>query len=85
MKPNEIKVNTKKINHSIFNGFLLAVDKSKLMKNVVFVLSGFQNPLRAELRNKATKMGAVYNDDWDESCTHLMYDFPKKQNRIRFF
>jgi DNA-repair protein XRCC1 len=43
------------------------------MKNVVFVLSGFQNPLRSELRNKATMMGAIYNDDWDETCTHLMY------------
>ena len=49
------------------------------MKKVVFVLSGFQNPLRAELRNKATTMGAVYNDDWDESCTHLMYDLQKSK------
>jgi DNA-repair protein XRCC1 len=52
------------------------VDKSKLMKNVVFVLSGFQNPLRSELRNKATMMGAIYNDDWDETCTHLICAFP---------
>ena len=43
------------------------------MKNIVFVLSGFRNPLRSELRNKATSMGAKYNDDWDEKCTHLMY------------
>jgi DNA-repair protein XRCC1 len=43
------------------------------MKSVVFVLSGFQNPFRSELRNKATTMGAIYNDDWDETCTHLMY------------
>jgi len=49
------------------------IDKSQLMKNVVFILSGFQNPLRSELRNKATTMGAIYNDDWDETCTHLMY------------
>jgi len=49
-----------------------AVDPSQLMKNVVFVLSDFQNPLRAKLRNKETKMGATYNDDWDENCTHLM-------------
>lgn len=45
------------------------------MKNVVFVLSGFQNPLRSELRTKATAMGATYNDDWDKTCTHLMYIF----------
>ena len=43
------------------------------MRNVIFVLSGFQNPLRSELRSKATAMGAVCNDDWDEKCTHLMY------------
>ena len=42
------------------------------MKNVVFVLSGFQNPLRSELRAKATLLGAVYNEDWDATCTHLM-------------
>ena len=47
-------------------------DKSKLMKNVVFVLSGFQNPLRSDLRNKATSMGATFSDDWNEKCTHLM-------------
>ncbi|CAF3330087.1 unnamed protein product [Rotaria sp. Silwood1] len=51
-------------------------DKSKIMKSVIFVLSGFQNPLRSELRNKATAMGAIYNDDWDETCTHLICAFP---------
>ncbi|CAF2415151.1 unnamed protein product [Rotaria sp. Silwood2] len=50
-------------------------DKSQIMKNVVFVLSGFQNPLRSQLRNKATTMGATYNDDWDEKCTHLICAF----------
>ena len=50
----------------------LAENQSELMKNVVFVLSGFQNPLRTELRTKAAKMGATYNDDWDKTCTHLM-------------
>lgn len=47
-------------------------EKSPIMKNVVFVLSGFQNPLRSELRTKATSMGATYRDDWDDQCTHLM-------------
>ncbi len=73
---NEIKrnkSNIKKNNHSILISIFLVLDKSQLMKNVVFVLSGFQNPLRSELRNKATAMGAIYNDDWDETCTHLMY------------
>ncbi|CAM4885709.1 unnamed protein product [Rotaria socialis] len=50
-------------------------DRSQIMKHVVFVLSGFQNPLRSELRNKATTMGAIYNDDWDKSCTHLICAF----------
>jgi DNA-repair protein XRCC1 len=48
-------------------------NQSQIMKNVIFVLSGFQNPLRSELRKKATSMGAIYNEDWDEKCTHLMY------------
>jgi DNA-repair protein XRCC1 len=47
-------------------------DQSQIMKNIVFVLSGFQNPLRSELRNKATSMGAIYNEDWDAKCTHLV-------------
>jgi hypothetical protein len=74
MKSNEAKVENKYSSIIQFNiVFLLVVDKSQLMKNVVFVLSGFQNPLRSELRNKATTMGAIYNDDWDGTCTHLMY------------
>ncbi|UJR25435.1 hypothetical protein I4U23_006782 [Adineta vaga] len=51
-------------------------NQSQLMKKVVFVLSGFQNPLRTELRTKASKMGATYNDDWDDTCTHLICAFP---------
>lgn len=72
MKSNEIKVKAI-LDSTPFTSVFAAVDQSKLMKNVVFVLSGFQNPLRAELRNKATTMGAIYNDDWDGTCTHLMY------------
>jgi hypothetical protein len=75
---NEIKRTKSKrtilIYHLTLFCIFLAIDKSQLMKNVVFVLSGFQNPLRSELRNKATAMGGIYNDDWDETCTHLMYD-----------
>ncbi|CAF0969926.1 unnamed protein product [Rotaria sordida] len=51
-------------------------NKSQIMKNIAFVLSGFQNPLRSQLRNKATAMGATYNDDWNEKCTHLICAFP---------
>ena len=44
----------------------------KLMKKVVFVLSGFQNPSRGQLRDKAMEMGADYKPDWGQTCTHLM-------------
>ena len=45
---------------------------SKLMEDVVFVMSGYQNPYRAELRRKACEMGARCKPDWDSTCTHLM-------------
>ncbi len=43
-----------------------------LMEDVVFVLSGFENPLRSELRDKAREMGASYSWNWTDECTHLM-------------
>ena len=43
------------------------------MKDVVFVMSGFQHPHRGELRDMAIDMGATYKQDWDKTCTHLMY------------
>lgn len=54
----------------------------KLMEGVVFVLSGFQNPYRGELRDKALEMGAKYRPDWGKGCTHLICAFkntPKYQ------
>lgn len=45
-----------------------------LMANVVFVMSGYENPLRSQLRDKAIAMGAKYATKWDSNCTHLMYD-----------
>ncbi|KAL3218238.1 hypothetical protein MRX96_050768 [Rhipicephalus microplus] len=47
----------------------------ELMKGVVFVLSGFQNPLRSQIRDKALEMGAKYKADWDRTCTHLVCAF----------
>lgn len=47
----------------------------ELMKGVVFVLSGFQNPARSQIRDKALEMGAKYKADWDRSCTHLVCAF----------
>jgi len=43
-----------------------------MMEGVVFVLSGFQNPFRGELREKALDMGAKYQPDWTPDATHLM-------------
>lgn len=45
---------------------------SQLLKGVTIVISGYQNPLRSDLRSKACSMGARYKMDWDASCTHLM-------------
>lgn len=45
---------------------------TRLMEGVVFVLSGFQNPFRGELREKALEMGAKYRPDWMPDATHLM-------------
>lgn len=45
---------------------------NRIMEGVVFVLSGFQNPFRGELRDKALAMGAKYRPDWTPDSTHLM-------------
>jgi len=44
----------------------------RVMSRVKFVLSGLQNPLRGQLRDKAKEMGAIYKPDWEKHCTHLM-------------
>ncbi|KJE97759.1 hypothetical protein CAOG_07862 [Capsaspora owczarzaki ATCC 30864] len=46
-----------------------------LMKGVTFVLSGYQNPLRGELRTKGQQMGARYEQNWTKGCTHLICAF----------
>ncbi|KFM63347.1 DNA repair protein XRCC1, partial [Stegodyphus mimosarum] len=48
---------------------------NQIMSKVLFALSGFANPLRSKLRNKALKMGAKYRRDWNSSCTHLVCAF----------
>lgn len=45
---------------------------TSLMDNVVFVMSGYQNPERSTLRDKLVEMGAQYRSDWNPGCTHLM-------------
>ncbi|XP_071782704.2 DNA repair protein XRCC1 [Centroberyx gerrardi] len=51
------------------------VPLNRLMEGVVFVLSGFQNPFRGELRDKALAMGAKYRPDWTPDSTHLICAF----------
>eukprot|EP00088_Acartia_fossae_P042091 TRINITY_DN4407_c0_g1_i2.p1 TRINITY_DN4407_c0_g1~~TRINITY_DN4407_c0_g1_i2.p1 ORF type:complete len:352 (+),score=101.61 TRINITY_DN4407_c0_g1_i2:1300-2355(+) len=55
------------------------------MAGVTFVISGFQNPLRGEIRSKACKMGATYKGDWDGRCTHLVCAFANtpKFNQVK--
>lgn len=48
---------------------------NRIMEGVVFVLSGFQNPFRGELREKAIEMGAKYRPDWTPDATHLICAF----------
>lgn len=44
----------------------------ELMSDVMIVISGYQNPLRGNLRQQAAEMGAKYAADWGRGCTHLM-------------
>ncbi|XP_041798707.1 DNA repair protein XRCC1 [Chelmon rostratus] len=52
-----------------------SVPFNRIMEGVVFVLSGFQNPFRGELREKALDMGAKYRPDWTPDSTHLICAF----------
>ena len=58
---------------------------AKLFEGVRFVLSGYQNPQRSDIRDKALKMGATYRGDWDPSCSHLVCAFMNtpKYNQVK--
>ncbi|XP_045148737.1 DNA repair protein XRCC1 isoform X2 [Echinops telfairi] len=47
----------------------------RILQGVVVVLSGFQNPFRSELRDKALELGAKYRPDWTPDSTHLICAF----------
>ncbi|KAM9299637.1 DNA repair protein XRCC1 [Gastrophryne carolinensis] len=51
------------------------VELNRILQGTVFVLSGFQNPFRSELRDKALEMGAKYRPDWTPDSTHLICAF----------
>lgn len=44
----------------------------ELFDKVVFSISGYENPYRSVIRSKALEMGAIYKNNWDKSCTHLV-------------
>lgn len=44
----------------------------ELLGDVIFTISGIQNPDRADMRTMALELGAKYKPDWDGSCTHLV-------------
>ncbi|KAG7154615.1 DNA repair protein XRCC1-like isoform X2 [Homarus americanus] len=55
---------------------------TSLMDDILFVMSGYQNPQRSQLRDMMLDMGARYQGDWDKKCTHLICAFtntPKYQ------
>eukprot|EP00117_Sycon_ciliatum_P039255 scpid31054/ scgid29043/ DNA repair protein XRCC1; X-ray repair cross-complementing protein 1 len=47
----------------------------EVLDGVVFALSGFQNPLRGNLRDKGLALGAEYRSQWETGCTHLVAAF----------
>ncbi|XP_048476542.1 DNA repair protein XRCC1 [Rhincodon typus] len=51
------------------------VEFHRILEGTIFVLSGFQNPFRSELRDKALEMGAKYRSDWSPDSTHLICAF----------
>ncbi|TNN07092.1 DNA repair protein isoform 2 [Schistosoma japonicum] len=48
----------------------------KPLSNVILTLSGYQNPVRSQIRDKALELGAKYRQDWGPDCTHLICAFP---------
>ena len=59
--------------------------KQQILKGVIFALSGFQNPLRSEIRDTGMKLGAKYRPDWTDDCTHLISAFSNtpKANQVK--
>lgn len=64
--PKRIKTPSKKKEQKPFN---------KLLEGITIVISGIQNPERADIRSKALAMGARYSGDWNSTCTHLICAF----------
>ena len=60
-------------------------DFSSLLEDVVFVMSGFQNPLRSDIREIGLSMGGQYRPDWTSDSTHLICSVPNtpKYNQVK--
>ena len=69
---DEPTTSTKSIEVKKKNVFDKSDDKERVLKGVIFALSGFQNPLRSEIRDLGLKLGAKYRPDLTDDCTHLM-------------
>ena len=52
------------------------LDSSRLLSDVVFVISGFQNPLRSDIRRIGLSLGAQYRSKWCSEATHLICGIP---------
>ncbi|XP_043936282.1 DNA repair protein XRCC1 isoform X2 [Protopterus annectens] len=61
------------------------VEFQQILQGTFFVLSGFQNPFRGDLRDKALEMGAKYRPDWTPDSTHLICAFKNtpKYNEVK--
>ncbi|XP_034235557.1 DNA repair protein XRCC1-like isoform X2 [Thrips palmi] len=73
---NSQKASNEKRSHITYKPF------AKLLEDVEIVISGYQNPGRAHIRDKALAMGSKYCGDWRSSSTHLICAFtntPKLQ------
>lgn len=82
--PHKDKDKDRKSSHSHHNDKKSSPPKNvsykpfnQLLQGVVFVFSGYQNPERGILRQKALDMGGKYKSDWDSSCTHLICAFSR--------
>ena len=58
-------------------------DPEQILKGVIFALSGFQNPLRSEIRDQGIKMGAKYR--WGNTRLLLLLLLLSNQNLNIYF
>lgn len=50
----------------------MALFNGKILQNVSFSISGYKNPERENIRNKAIELGATYERNLSKETTHLM-------------